>query len=357
MAESQQSFSYTAPNARALEAQISSKRYSTFLKKAGHKDDFAFQLYLYNARLAKAFLFPLHVVEVVLRNAIDEILCSQYSSQWHLDANFLSILTEESLATLNKARTRASKRGALPQKDDLVSRLTFDFWSNLFRPEYDRSLWQTNIKSLFPLNPTITRASLQALAISINNFRNRIAHHEPIFALDVSLAYRQIIDVVSYRSATAEAWVRSHSTVHKVMRTKPSSGLGAGPSLGSICDANFATLLSTTKLSSLGARPPQSPFMLCEDAASGATIGILRSSEIGAYMLAKADETGLIDLNEHCLADVCAHSSASQSYVCIDDAEGVLALTDAFRGAIRYALVTDASGVPKGVITKAHRKY
>lgn len=356
MAESQQSFSYAAPTARALEAQISSKRYATFLKKAGYKDDFAFQLYLYNARLAKAFLFPLHVVEVVLRNAVDEILCSQYSNQWHLNADFRAILTPESLAALNKASGRASKRGAPAQKDDLVSCLTFDFWSNLFRPEYDRSLWQTNIKSLFPQNPTITRASLQSLAKSINDFRNRIAHHEPIFTLDISLQYRQIVDVVSYRSSTAELWLKSHSTVHKVMRTKPSSGLGGGPSLGSICDANFIVLSAAANLSEIRAIS-KGPFILCEEAVSGAIIGILGFSEIGKFMLAHADDTSLMDLNEYCLGDVCTYFGSSEAYVTLDDVQGTISLTEAFRRDVRYVLVTSVAGIPKGIITKAHRKY
>lgn len=356
MAESQQSFSYGAPIARDLEALISSKRYSTYLKKAGHKDDFAFELYLYNARLAKAFLFPLHVTEVVVRNAIDEILCTQYTNQWHLDAAFRSMITSESLATLKKAIDRASKGSAPAQKDDVVSRLTFDFWSNLFRASYDRPLWQTNIKTLMPLNPSITRASLQTLMMSINNFRNRIAHHEPIFALDVSLMHKEILQVVGYRSATAENWIKCHSTVHKVMRSRPSSGLGAGPTLASLCDSDFSTLPITTKLSDLKAKQPQTKFIVCLDDKSGETVGILKAAELGEFMFSCADESGLIDLTEHSLGDVCAHTDAARAYAKVDGAEGAIALTHIFRGFVCYALVLEA-GKLKGVISKPHRKY
>ena len=108
------------------------------------------------------------------------------------------MITPESLKTLDKAIDRASKGGVPALKDDVVSRLTFDFGSNLFRPSYDRPLWQTNIKTLMPLNPTITRASLQTLLMSINIFRNLITHHEPIFALDVSLMYKEIQQVEVY---------------------------------------------------------------------------------------------------------------------------------------------------------------
>lgn len=356
MAESQQSFSYEALIARDLEALISTKRYSTYLKKAGHKDDFAFELYLYNARLAKAFLFPLHVAEVVMRNAIDEILCSLHTNQWHQDAAFRAMITPESLKTLERAIERASKGGAPAQKDDVVSRLTFDFWSNLFRPSYDRPLWQTNIKTLMPLNPTITRASLQTLLMSINNFRNRIAHHEPIFALDVSLMYKEILQVVGYRSVTAENWIKCHSTVHKIMRSRPSSGLGAGPTLASLCDSDFSTLAVSTKLSDVKTQHPQTKLIICLDDTSGETVGILKAAELGEFMFSCADESGLIDLTEHCLGDVCAHSSAARTFTKVDGAEGPIALTSIFRGFVCYALVLDA-GQPKGVISKPHRKY
>jgi len=222
MAESQSPFPYTPLNARCLEAQLSSRRFFTYLKKAGHNQAYAFELYLYNARLAKAFLFPLHIVEIVLRNGVDEILCSAYGERWPMDSAFLALLTTQSQTTLSKAKARASKQGTI-QKDDVVSRLTFDFWSNLFRAEYDRSLWQTNIKRLFPEKPDITRASLQQLVYQINQLRNRIAHHEPIFGRDISGSYKQIIEVVSYRCKTSEAWLRSHSTVHQVLRSKPSA--------------------------------------------------------------------------------------------------------------------------------------
>lgn len=244
MAESQSPFPYTPLNARCLEAQLSSRRFFTYLKKAGHNQAYAFELYLYNARLAKAFLFPLHIVEIVLRNGVDEILCSAYGERWPMDSTFLSLLTPQSQTSLNKAKARASKQGTI-QKDDVVSRLTFDFWSNLFRAEYDRSLWQTNIKRLFPEKPDITRASLQQLVYQINQLRNRIAHHEPIFGRNVSGSYKQIIEVVSYRCKTSEAWLRSHSTVHQVLRSKPPAERKASQMLVPY-DTDIAILMDKT---------------------------------------------------------------------------------------------------------------
>lgn len=127
MAECQQPFQYSKARANDLEVLLSSKRFATYLKAAGFKVDYAFELYLYNARLTKAFLFPLHVAEIALRNAIDEVLSSRYSLDWHHYVTLHAILTPESLASLTKAESRASKGRAAAKKDDVISCLTLDF--------------------------------------------------------------------------------------------------------------------------------------------------------------------------------------------------------------------------------------
>lgn len=220
MAELQQPYEYSEMDIEALERLISAKRFSTYLKAAGFQAHHALELYLYNARLAKAFLFPLHVLEIMLRNAVDEVLSARFSTDWHLDAGLHRILTPESRATLDKAVSRAEKARA-SSKDDVIARLTFDFWSNLFRPHYDRAIWQTGMKCLLP-NTVITRARFKPLVMDINLLRNRIAHHEPIFAMDVSNQYKRILTAIDHRSPQAAQWLKAHATVNKVMRTKPS---------------------------------------------------------------------------------------------------------------------------------------
>ena len=142
MAESQLPFPYTAADIASLKAAFSAPRFATYLTRAGGDEIYALTLYLYNARLAKAFLFPLHVVEVALRNAIDEALTSLHGPNWPFDEPFrTTVLTPDGLKTLDKAIERAGRRAT---KDDVVATLTFDFWSNLFR-YWDREYWRLKI--------------------------------------------------------------------------------------------------------------------------------------------------------------------------------------------------------------------
>jgi len=61
--------------------------------------------------VAKAFMFPLGVVEITLRNAIDALLVMQNGATWHLNVGFRdTVLLPEGLSTLDKVR-----RGHQPQ--------------------------------------------------------------------------------------------------------------------------------------------------------------------------------------------------------------------------------------------------
>jgi hypothetical protein len=55
----------------------------------------------------------------------------------------------------------------------------------------------------------------------IRNLRNRIAHHEPIFARDTALDYEIVRSVIAWRSPTAAAWVDHKQTVLKLIPLKP----------------------------------------------------------------------------------------------------------------------------------------
>ena len=356
MAESQILFSYPQKTVQELTRALSQKRYDPYLKGAGYKPELAFQLYLYNARLAKSFLFPLHVVEVVLRNAIDEVLTKDFNANWHVDRAFTSLLTPESSASLSKAVARASSNSGGASKDNVVANLNFDFWSNLFRSEYDRSLWQTNMATLLPNAIYPTRHNFQAIVASINRFRNRIAHHEPIWGEDISKRIGEITEVVGWRSTTTKKWLQAHTTVPQMMRTKPTPGVGAGgTTLGQRCDTNFETFEIDSKLSECHINDA------CAIVCLGARgiEGVLDASDVGRYVARSADDSGLIDMNEHCIKDVIAFASANGSFVILDGAMELAELRDQIKGkGIRFAVIVDpATTQVIGVIKRAHRHY
>ncbi|MFX6747543.1 hypothetical protein ABTH31_20870, partial [Acinetobacter baumannii] len=77
------------------------------------------------------------ILEVTVRNTINELLIQKFGENYFFNQVFIDILNEYSEGSLKKAISRAKTN----KNCDIVSTLTFDFWSNLFRDEYDRPLW------------------------------------------------------------------------------------------------------------------------------------------------------------------------------------------------------------------------
>jgi len=88
MAECQAPYPYDASRIDALKASLSEPRFATYLTKADGNEPYAFALYLYNLKLAESFLFPLGVVEITMRNVVDDVLVQEYGVAWHRDTEF-----------------------------------------------------------------------------------------------------------------------------------------------------------------------------------------------------------------------------------------------------------------------------
>ncbi|TXH38918.1 MAG: hypothetical protein E6Q98_01600 [Rhodospirillaceae bacterium] len=238
MAERQEEFAYTPNLLNSLEKSLSAPRFGSYVVRGGGNDKvYALDLYLFNARLAKALLFPLHVAEVTVRNAGNEILVKDFGSDWPGPAAaFRTNLPAPHPATaIDKAVERLQTDGVLqPTTDQIVATLTFDFWSNLFRSDYDRYIWQTNIHAAFPNLPQIEgRPEVQKLARSVNRLRNKVAHHESLLdvqrlpdELDIPGQLSQILKLIALRCKETAKWTKAHSTVGRVLRDRPTKHVG-----------------------------------------------------------------------------------------------------------------------------------
>lgn len=351
MAESQAPYLYSPSALEEIESQLSIKRFARYMTRAGHRREHAMQLYLYNARLAKSLLFPLHVLEVVLRNGIDDVITSLYGENWYLDQHFRNMLSPQSNNSLQKTISRFKKP---PRKDDLVSQLSLDFWSNLFRPEYDRHLWQTQMSQLFP-NRTVTRSAFAIEISQINRLRNRIAHHEPILELNTSYDHHTILEIIGHRSMPTKSWVKAHSTVPQMLRTKPKSDTRPGPVMGDRSDPDLGRVAIGASIAELICLP-FTFFVAVNDA--GCDEAIFDRGDITDFLFLK-QEGGIIDFSDHRVADLLCIQGSREKFVTFDDSESLHQLTSAFKKDVRFVGVTHADAPDRitGVIAKAHRRY
>lgn len=309
MAESQETFSYSAEALVDLNRTISLPRLAPYLKEAAGDEVMALKMYLWNARLAKSFLYPLQMTEVCIRNSMHAAFAQQYRTRgWIFSPAFP--LTQQSRASHTTAYSRLLRHKPQPTADDFVAGLSFDFWSNLYRDDYE-IVWLTPglLSSTFPLLPAnVDRPRIKHLVSRINYLRNRIAHHEPIHAMKLTLYLDDVRELLSYLCDKTLKWVETNATVKQAIYSKPLAGsefvgtplslakhrappvIGAGTSL---LDAMKAVEAGRPR-SALVANPERTP-----------AYDLLTPSMITAYVQQNALSLGgMIDLNEHTASNV-----------------------------------------------------
>ncbi|TKG11705.1 Abi family protein [Vibrio sp. F13] len=347
MAESQEAYEYSEtvgmfPKERWIEFGLSSERLGPYLTRAAGNYSRAYNLYLFNARLSKAFLFPLHVLEVTLRNRIKSVLASVYGHDWHLTPDYRSLLSSDGLDSLNKAENLAGSTDV----NDVVANTTFDFWKFFLSRQYD-SFWRMHISTL--VGNKNTRGGLYELIKKINDFRNRIAHHEPILDKDYMARYRDIIEALGCLNSEVQEWAKAHSTVDLVRLTEPAPTGNPKPLLKDKADVNLTVINSSEKLINL----PLNNYLYCEDEGL-----VFDRKEIAKYLLKQVDSSDnslVLDMNGESVADVIRANKIKKNVAIFSEDESYQHSKVMFRGKTKYILVMKTNGDVKGVIEKPHR--
>lgn len=326
MAECQDLFEYDAALLTELDASLSTARLAPYLLEVGGADQvMAIKLYLWNARIAKAFLFPLHVAEVTVRNAVHSTLSTFFGGdQWIMPGGQIyPRLTVQSRDTVDKALTRLIEDGnAAPTPNDVIAKLTFDFWSNLFRKDYIW-LWETLIprtdryilRHAFPNLPAEEgRGQIQSLVRSVNRFRNRVAHHEPVHKINHREVFDNILRLIGIRSLDTRSWVRRHSTVMAVIRSRPSpSEKLPGRSLRAtnlVAPPAISYTTSMVDAMQVLAKARPSVAVISDNGLSPPYRVLTQNQVMNAVVDCSAAAGGVVDLTEHSVADIVGRCTA-----------------------------------------------
>ncbi|MEV8215698.1 hypothetical protein [Leifsonia sp. NPDC077715] len=199
---------------------FSEPRIGTYLARCKGDETRALTLYRANAHISGTAHTAVHYCEVILRNALDRELRSwnravHRTPEWARDPAPLlaSVLPPD---RLRAARDHAARgvRGRRPvNHDDIVAQFTFGVWRNLLpsqRHRWKEALWDEALQHAFT-NRQGVRVDQIARSVSIVcDFRNRIAHHEPVFGLDLRGKRRAMRDVINSVHPTARRWFVEH---------------------------------------------------------------------------------------------------------------------------------------------------
>lgn len=212
----------------AVKAALSHARMATYETAAGTAaaDDLsALRLYAWNAEVSGALLTPLHICEVVMRNAVSDALEAVYGHRWPWSPTFERSLPNTKIG-YNPKKDLFAARNSAPTTGKVIPELKFVFWQKMFTGRYDGRLWDVHLRRVLPhldpVQPVPTlRHAIYTDLEQIRFLRNRIAHHEPIFNRMLADDFARIIGLVAMRCPITAQWLKENEKATAVIAGRP----------------------------------------------------------------------------------------------------------------------------------------
>lgn len=213
-------------------------------RQPGDDDAMVMARYTWNQALADATSLALHIFEVTLRNTVNragENICRLPARHggvpsW-LDAD-PPVLKPSHADTVAGAREDLRARSAPRTPGRLIAELSLGFWVLLFGAYYDQGagrhgrdglqLWTpANLRQAFPniRGTGRDREALRKHFDAITKYRNRLAHHEPIFHLDPLARHRDVLTAIRWMNVDAAEYAESFTKFPEVFAAGPSAFL------------------------------------------------------------------------------------------------------------------------------------
>lgn len=207
-----------------LEGILSSPRFATYLRETGGDRIRAMQLYCWNTDISAAFYIMLQFCELAVRNGALEAIEHEFGANWHLNRGFYRTLRRTRGYDPNRDLQDCARR--LPTAGQVVAELKFAFWQHLFVRGQDARLWMPHFQGCFPgVDPALTipqaRAAMFDDIRQIRGFRNRIAHHEPIFARQLADDRDRISKLIHWRRPLSATWLSGVERVSALLVARP----------------------------------------------------------------------------------------------------------------------------------------
>lgn len=188
---------------------LSADRFSTYLLWAEGDVALGERLYTYNVQLSADCYGSLHMLEVALRNKVDEALTLAYGAGWLYSHAVLSDTYQQGCVT--SAHQTLLRGGKAATHSQMVAELSFGFWSSVFGRSSNH-LWIT-LRPIFQIQ-SLKRATVSQKLRDLRRLRNRIAHYEPILAQPIAALHQDILNLTAWLSVDAAAWITTHSNIN-----------------------------------------------------------------------------------------------------------------------------------------------
>jgi hypothetical protein len=220
----------------ALERVLSPERLSAYADPDDSSECDTLARYIWDVALAAAIQPALHALEIAFRNDLARAARKLTATRgfrvadipsW-LDAAPTMLMEHEHQKVLN-AKERLGTDPRRWTESRLIAKLDFGFWVALCRDSYSDSrgagprLWPRALDLAFQRRPrsVTTRAQVFHQFDRIRKFRNRVAHHEPIWDRDYLAQHQYIVESLGWVSPKVAYALRQTSPAPAVFEAGP----------------------------------------------------------------------------------------------------------------------------------------
>lgn len=202
--------------------RLSPDRLKTYMEATGGNLLRALDLYKWNIALSGALFEAIAVVEVVVRNEIDNSLTAWAQSR---GADWMDIapLDEKGRGDIAKARSRNAKN---PSHGKVLAELNFGFWRFLVANRYLHTLWIPTMSGAFPHlggHPGERRKVVERSIERLWFLRNRIGHHEPIHRRNVHRDLASMTSLLDWICPDTSSWATDQRRVQDILIQRPNA--------------------------------------------------------------------------------------------------------------------------------------
>lgn len=192
---------------KKLKIYLSEDRINKYIKLANKDIKKAIFLYRENKKYCQKFYIALYFFEIVLRNAVNNQLITDFELNWY-DCEKINFTKKQS-QIISKSKNDIRRDNKKINNSNVITGLTFGFWCHLFNSEYDKVLWRTSLYKIFRnLEIAPKRSNVRERLQKFKKIRNRIAHCECIIQLPVKKYYNNLIEFLDWIDEDMAKWVK-----------------------------------------------------------------------------------------------------------------------------------------------------
>lgn len=209
---------------------FSSNRLNSYKYNDNDDNSIALERYLYNIELSKSLYPLLSILEISLRNRINQAIEDTIQNDWLInELNNQNILLTGEFNKLQDAKQKLLKKGHYNfTKDDLIAELSLGFWVYLCGRKYKNSLWHKTgfFKTVFVDYPNFSEfdklGKITPTLQLMLKLRNRIFHHEIIinYPYGINNCYNDLRKVLGYISKDSLLYLDKICDFNKVIANK-----------------------------------------------------------------------------------------------------------------------------------------